>query len=248
MNPMNIVLFRQDENISVLPAEDSRVKHIIDIVGLKEGDTFKAGIINQSKGFAKIERILPDGSLCLGYTKEEDPEYLLPITLIIGTPRPLVCKRLLKDLASLGIARVIFINSELGEKSYLASNLWKNDEYKKHLLEGLQQGGNCVVPNIERQYSLRNVFLNLAPGPRFVLHNNSDCKPFLPALLDAREKGGRPPITLAIGSERGWTDNEISMFAGKGFARVHMGNRILRTEAAAFAAPLIVSEAYNMMG
>ena len=41
---------------------------------------------------------------------------------------------------------------------------------------------------------------------------------------------GRP--LLAVGPEGGWTDEEVEMLEGRGFARYSLGPRILRTDTA----------------
>ena len=54
-------------------------------------------------------------------------------------------------------------------------------------------------------------------------------------LLDATTACPRrveQPITLAIGPEGGFNDFEIETFEAQGFEPVHLGERILRVEAA----------------
>ena len=51
------------------------------------------------------------------------------------------------------------------------------------------------------------------------------------------------PVIAAIGSERGWTNNERTLLEQNGFIRCGMGNRVLRTETAAtVASSIILSE------
>ena len=50
-----------------------------------------------------------------------------------------------------------------------------------------------------------------------------------PARVDA-------PLVLAIGSERGWSETELDLLAGYGFAFARLGERILKSETAAVAA------------
>ncbi|HQG40297.1 MAG TPA: RsmE family RNA methyltransferase, partial [Spirochaetales bacterium] len=49
------------------------------------------------------------------------------------------------------------------------------------------------------------------------------------------------PIVLAIGSERGWTEHEVSLLEEHGFKRVGLGTRILRTETACTVALAILA-------
>ncbi|MBL8967570.1 MAG: RsmE family RNA methyltransferase [Spirochaetaceae bacterium] len=52
--------------------------------------------------------------------------------------------------------------------------------------------------------------------------------------------GLRAPLSLAIGSERGWTEAEVARLEDAGFARTALGARILKTETATLAATAIV--------
>jgi RsmE family RNA methyltransferase len=53
------------------------------------------------------------------------------------------------------------------------------------------------------------------------------------------------PVVAAIGSERGWTDNERRLLEQAGFIRCGMGERIMRTETAVTVAGAII---LNSMG
>jgi RsmE family RNA methyltransferase len=44
------------------------------------------------------------------------------------------------------------------------------------------------------------------------------------------------PVTLAVGSERGWTEAELAALRQSGFEACSLGARILKTETAALAA------------
>ncbi len=44
--------------------------------------------------------------------------------------RPIVARRIIKELASIGIYEIIFFNTELTEKSYLNSKIFKNNDYE----------------------------------------------------------------------------------------------------------------------
>jgi RsmE family RNA methyltransferase len=51
----------------------------------------------------------------------------------------------------------------------------------------------------------------------------------------------------AIGSERGWTDNERSLFKEAGFAWCSMGIRVLRTETAATVAMSLILQSMGLL-
>ena len=50
---------------------------------------------------------------------------------------------------------------------------------------------------------------------------------------------------LAVGPEGGWTDEEVGMLEEKGFARMSLGPRILRTDTALIALLSRLMETYD---
>ena len=227
---MNLLLFREGEWQSPLSAADKRVIHIKKILRASEGDRLEAGVIGGPLGTAVIEKIPEDGSIQLSFQAEREPDTLYPITLLVGTPRPPTARRLLKDLSTAGIERIIFCGTDLGEKSYLTSSLWVKEEYKEAVLEGISQGKTTMPPEVMKFYSLFKAIGTMdsfnREWDRLALDNVS---PDLP-LKDYTPSAGS--CCLAIGPERGWSDRERQMLRDKGFSVCSMGSRVLRTETA----------------
>jgi len=262
---MNIVLFSDDDcvnpdcindgcffykhdksinNCFVFYKNDERYLHIKKVLHLKEGDVFKAGIINGKIGEALIshlseEKILfsfcpntPDKNLDNTDADkiENKPLPLPPIKIILGFPRPIQLRRILRDAASLGFAEIVLCGTDLGERSYLKSNLSSPEEIKKYLLDGISQAGQTLLPDFSFCNSVKEALKNLKTasfkGSKVLL----DIGDF-PSLSTFKMKKGEE-LTIAIGSERGWTQNEREAFFSEGFISYSMGKRILRTETA----------------
>ena len=238
---MNIILFEPQEWQNDLSPQDERVQHVHKILKSKVGDTLSAGVINESLGEAIISDIKEDGSISFDYKAHD--ETLTPLSklaLIIGTPRPPTAKRLIRDLATVGVGRIIFVATDLGEKSYLTSRLWSKGEYKDALLLGASQSKSPLLPHIEKHYSLYKAIDQLSPETvKLGLDNvNPDVK-----LGEYRASSPDNEVCLAIGPERGWSDREREVFKEKGFRICSLGNRVLRTETIChMASALILSE------
>lgn len=140
---MNLILLEPGEENLPLPLEDPRSRHIVNILKAGAGDALKAGVVNGPIGRLDILQIT-EKNIHFSFTPGEPPPRLHPLHLIIGAPRPLVTKRLLKDLSSLGIQSLHFVTAELCEKSYLESTLWKTGEYFHHLKQGAEQSAYLV--------------------------------------------------------------------------------------------------------
>ncbi len=258
---MNIVLFQPDELDSPLPLADHRARHLQKVLRKGPGDSFVAGIVDGPAGEAEIIA-LDEAGLHFRFSATSDGLPLHPVRLVIGFPRPIQLKRLLRDVASLGVREVHLCGTELGEKSYLKSTLSQPEELAAMLTDGSIQAKSTHVPQV---FVHRDVAACLeavdATGIRAagntsikVAGNNSikvaldnvepDCS--LNALLrrEAADGGGeavrRRGAVAAIGSERGWTAAERNLFRAAGFTLCGMGQRVLRTETAATTATAII--------
>ncbi len=241
---MNICLFSNDEISKSLPRKDERAEHIIKVLHKKAGDTFTAGIIGGESGVARITAI-DDNGISFEFTAGGNGKPLAPFDMIIGFPRPIQLKRLLRDIAALGVGRVYLTGTDLGEKSYMQSTLVERGAAYKMLLDGTVQAGSTHVPELFLFKTLDEC-LNSIEGElktssdktaRFALDNvNPACS--LNKALGGSQSVKR--VIAAIGSERGWTDRERRLLESTGYVRCGMGERIMRTETAATVAGAII--------
>ena len=251
---MNICLFTQEEINQPLSLRDERGEHLLKILHKKEGDTFSAGIINGQAGKAtitsieKFENTTPDGKkhfedgkIHFTFQGESDGKPLYPLKMIIGFPRPIQLKRLMRDMAGLGVCEIHLTGTELGEKSYLKSDLATTEAGYQMLLEGTVQAAGTHIPKLYRHSTLRECIDFISreenqentPSAKFAL-DNIDAKGSLwDELLSSVKTDSLHSAVAAIGSERGWTKNERQLLEEKGFKRLSMGKRVLRTESAA---------------
>ncbi len=147
-------------------------------------------------------------------------------------------KRLLPQLASLGVRRIFLVGAEKVEKAFWGAQLLKEEIYRPLLVDGLQQAGTTQLPTIHvsRNFAhfMKRNFDSTFEGqnPRIVAH---------PYAAGTRSQALRPVFVrgqipvLAVGPEGGWTDAELALLAEKGFDRMSLGPRILRTDTALIA-------------
>ena len=248
---VNIVLFEEGELASPLPLCDHRVKHIQKILKKGVGDSFDAGIVNGAAGTAEIRSVSPQG-MEFRFEASGDGKPLHPVTMIIGFPRPIQLKRLLRDIASLGVSQVHLCGTELGEKSYLKATLSQPEELTAMLKDGSIQAKSTHVPQVFVHQDVASCLDFVAGNPRihvagntciYVALDNIEPTASLQGFLSSKfaaDEVKRAGVVAAIGSERGWTDNERQLFRKKGFTLCSMGERVLRTETAATAAVAII--------
>lgn len=233
---MNIILIREGE--SFFPSSDERADHIKKVLHLGEGDSFKAGIINSFEGEALITKI-DEGGISFSFKSIKDSSSLYPVTLIVGQTRPICMKRILRESVSLGVGRIILPITQKGEKSYSSSSLYTSGEYKKILLDGAMQAGFTGVSE--------SIVCNSAAEALALA--SSDISLLLDNVIGASRlsemKLENKSVTLAIGPERGWSEEERKLFLDHGYIPTLIGERILRTET---AVPASVALCLSRMG
>lgn len=232
---MNIVLF---EGECRFPRADERYAHIRKVLKKGQGDSFLAGLVNGPEGTAVITS-LDDKELRFEFRPEREMRPLYPLSVIVGFPRPIQLKRLLRDLASLGVSSICLAGTELGEKSYRESSLVSRGAAHAALIDGCMQAGGTAVPELIMCPSVAEAIRAVrASESAAVLLDTVNADSTLIGADFGRVDSSRP-LALAIGSERGWTEGERACFREAGFMACSMGSRILRTETAATAAVAI---------
>jgi 16S rRNA (uracil1498-N3)-methyltransferase len=226
---MNIVLFSEADFIgeNLIAIRDSRrLEHISQVHQIKLGETLKVGLLNGNMGLGLVV-FFNETQIHLEVSLTQTPPKPLPVTLILALPRPKMLKRTLQTIATLGVKKIYLINSYRVEKSYWQTPLLDADAIHEHLLLGLEQGCDTILPEvhlIKRFKPFVEDHLNSIVGNTRALvahpYTDSPC----PAQIDYA-------ITLAIGPEGGFIPYEIDLLQKcAGFTAVNLGERIMRVE------------------
>lgn len=226
-----------------IPADDPRARHMVRVLGVEAGDVVEVGVVGGARGTATITAVT-DESVELEFELEgpESADLPFPVTVLLGHPRPIVLKRILKDLTTLGVERILVAGTDTGEKSYLQSSMWERT--RRYLVDGAAQAGVTYIPEVARLASVGDALDLLeeatvpTPGDWNLQLLAMDNQPFHARLSGAHLQDLRS--VLAVGSERGFSDRERIQLRDRGFSLYTMGARVLRTETAAVCATAVV--------
>ena len=245
---MNICLFTEEEISGPLSLQDERARHIIKILHKAKGENFAAGIIGGPSGTAVITDI--SDALYFSFTPTGDGKPLFPLKMIVGFPRPIQLKRLLRDMAALGVSEIHLTGTELGEKSYMQSDMATTDAGYKMLLDGTVQAAGTHVPLLMRHHNLKDCLSYVTErggaGAGFFALDNALPEKSLGRCLKDCESPLKEAVA-AIGSERGWTNRERAMLREAGVTLTGMGSRVMRTETAATVSAGIILSAMGFL-
>lgn len=225
---MNLVLFSQSDFIgeNLVAIRDSRrLQHIQQIHQINLDDTLKVGLINGDIGTGRVV-LFNETEIQLAISLTQAPPKPLPVTLVLALPRPKMLKRTLQTIATLGVKKIYLINSYRVEKSYWQTPLLDEDAIKEHLLIGLEQGFDTLLPEVHlvkrfKPFVEDELASIVGPTRALVAHPYTELP--CPAQIDYA-------ITLAIGPEGGFIPYEIDLLQKCGFTAVNLGERIMRVE------------------
>jgi len=212
--------------------DDVRTKHIIKILKKGPGDSLRTGIIGGATGTAIITDINQKG-ITLEIHCSNDTAPPPPIDLILALPRPIMLKRILTQLAPLGVARLFLIRSDRVEKSFFQSTLLGKEEYTKPLRLGMEQAMETWQPEIYIIKWFRQFINETLPqyndlqAVHLIAHPETEDTLATAVHLPLRQRA-----MIAIGPEGGWIPFEVEQFSLAGFKPFHLGKRIMRVDTA----------------
>ena len=271
---MNRILFEKDEIVNgVATFGGERAEHVMNVLHGEVGQVLKTGEVNGPIGTSEITAVkgeaasspLGENGYSITVRCTHMQESLAPwVDLILAPPRPRVMKRLLPQLAMMGVGRIFLVGAKKVEKDFWGATLLKPENYRPLLIDGLMQAGTSILPTLEMRRNFRKFVKEeldaLWPSAkRIVAHPygaGEDLRRETEDLRGLETGDGRrclrsfvsgpsghssfvlspfPRLLLAVGPEGGWTDEEVALLEEHGFARYSLGSRILRTDTATIA-------------
>ena len=238
---MNRILFEKDEIVDgIATFGGERAEHVMNVLHGEVGQILKTGEIGGFIGTGVITGITcPPSSVSspeITVACSHDKRSLRPwVDLILAPPRPRVMKRLLPQLATMGVGRIFLVGAKNVEKDFWGATLLKPENYRPLLTDGLMQAGTSILPTLETRRNFRKFVKEeldtLWPEAKRIVAHPYDGN----RTIEQPERSNNRAILLAVGPEGGWTDEEVTLLEEHGFARYSLGSRILRTDTATIA-------------
>ncbi|WP_122520932.1 16S rRNA (uracil(1498)-N(3))-methyltransferase [Pseudomonas viridiflava] len=229
---MNLLLLEETDFIAAdrVVLRDRRLTHMQEVHRAEVGDSMRVGRVNGLLGTAEVLRLEPREAE-LRVSLNSEPPAKLPLILLLALPRPKMLRRVFQTVATMGVPKVILLNSYRVEKSFWQTPFLEPHAIREQLILGLEQARDSVLPEIviEKRFKpfvedrLPQLVLNTLglvghPG------DYPDCP-----------RAVTEPVTLAIGPEGGWIPYEVDLLGKSGLQPVQLGDRILRVETAVTA-------------
>lgn len=239
---MNLVILTEQDRVGKcrFVLTDHRAAHIRTVLRATPGDTVEIGLVNGPLGTATCETVSERELVLTCDQWRDSPDPTPTIDLLCAIPRPKTLRKLLIFSAIMGVRRITFVRANRTDKSYLQSPWLQAEHHRPFLLEGLSQGRQTRLPEVQ-SHPLFRPFVedtlpeteNREPVPSVKLLSD----PYAPGTM--QEMGpfdSEARYLLAIGPEGGWVPFETELLAAAGFSSVRLGSWTLRVEMALVAA------------
>ena len=226
--------FNFGKHIVTLTADEAR--HLREVLRLKPGDEvsvfdgegreFRAAVVQARRESSELElrdEIAP-----------ARPESPLRITLAVALLKGEKFDLVVQKATELGVWKVVpLITRHADIKLRDATDAVKRvARWQRIALEAAKQSGRAVVPEVSLPVELQSVF-------------SEQC-------LFFSERGGHEirqietdEVTAIIGSEGGWSDEELEEARAAGAQIITLGGRILRAETAAITAAALLQHRFG---
>jgi 16S rRNA (uracil1498-N3)-methyltransferase len=227
---MNLLIIEEAERREpgLACVEGRKVRHLQEVLGKVVGGTVKVGELGGLVGEGVIER-LEEGRAFVRYAVSEPPPEPSPVRLVVALPRPPMLRRILQHATTLGVKRIVLLQTARVEKSFWGSHAVRDAEVGEQLRLGLEQARDTVLPVVELRPRFRPfVEDELAgwDGRKLVAE---------PAAGAAAATWSPGPTSVVVGPEGGLVPFELERLRAVGCAAVSLGARILRVETAVVA-------------
>jgi RsmE family RNA methyltransferase len=224
---MNLILLFPDDFIAVdrVRLTGRRAAHVRTVHRATVESTLRVGLIDDRIGTGTVMAVAED-QVELEIRLTAPAPSPLPLTLVLALPRPKALRRILQSVATLGIKRLILVNSARVEKSYWHSPLLAPVALRAELVLGLEQACDTVLPTV----LLRQRFKPFVEDESDVLTAGRVALLAHPHANDPCPRALERSVVLAVGPEGGFVPFEVDLLNAHGFRAVSLGPRRLRVE------------------
>ena len=223
----------EDDSRLIIEREESR--HMVRVLRKKVGDTI---YVTNGKGIlftTKIDVINKNNTelKIINSKKESKSKFHINIA-VAPTKNNDRIEWFIEKSTEIGIDAISTVLCEKSERKKI-----KMDRLEKITISAMKQSLQLHKPIIQELVSFEEFIKNCKSEDKFIAHCKESKKLFLNnCRLETKT------ITVLIGPEGGFSENEIVLAEKYGFISVSLGNNRLRTETAAIAATQILSK-YN---
>lgn len=211
---------------------DVLAHHAVRVLRLRAGDAL---VLFDGAGGEYPATLEIDGKAAFATLGEHNPreaELAGQITLVQGLPSGDKMDWVIEKAVELGAHRVIPISAQRSVLQLSGPRLEKRVAHWQRVAQAAsEQCGRNRLLTVETPRRLEQYLAEAASDLRLLCHPGAAHS--LASALSAQP--GLPAVTLLVGPEGGWSDEEYALACTHGVQAIRFGSRVLRTETAGLA-------------
>ncbi|BAY28712.1 hypothetical protein NIES2107_05440 [Nostoc carneum NIES-2107] len=208
------------------------------VLRLREGDRF---IAMDGRGKWWLTQLAGEQGQVLEALVVET-ELPISITLMVALPKGSGFDEVVRCCTELGVTTIAPV---LSDRTLLQPSPQKLERWRRIAAEAAEQSERAFIPTILEPVAFSQS-LSFANSHKYICEARGN----LPHLKDCLQHQGQMTneqgLVIAIGTEGGWTEQEIDSAIAAGFQPVSLGRRILRAVTAPVVALSLVSAAFEV--
>lgn len=233
-----------DSSLTRITLASDEARHLREVLRLKVGD--EVYVFNGAgKEFqCRVEETRRDAAHLMVEREVEAarPESPLHLTLAVALLKGEKFDLVVQKATELGVTVIVPVVTKLADIRLRDESdvLKRMTRWQRIALEAAKQSGRATVPNISTPVAFAALVLEAVAEPQSncLMFSERDGQSLTEAKKLLTAKATR--LTALVGSEGGWTDEEIMMARDAGWRIITLGGRTLRAETAAIAVAVLL--------
>ena len=217
-----------------LIVEGDELHYLVNVRRHRQGDRVEVRGGDGARYVGKIERIdRKTAVLILEREMDRAPESW-PVNLIVAVPKRNLLDDVIRKTSEIGAERIVPVRAERSTFRLEPSRI---DRWRRIASESIRQCGREKPIGIDEIEPLTDALARFGSrGSRFIMHPYSEA-PCLSSMLASN--GPAVPVTVAIGPEGGFSDEDVEAAGRLGFRSATFGAQIMRIDTATIAAAVL---------
>jgi 16S rRNA (uracil1498-N3)-methyltransferase len=218
--------------------QGEEARHLTRVLRVEPGQRYEISD-NRSVYLAEIETARKEHVVFRTLEKIDSAPPGIEVTLCAALVKFDHFEWMIEKATELGVTGIIPVEAVRTEKGLMLAAQKRVERWRRIALEASQQARRAHLPQIAEPVKLAALLAERKNGNRqsFALDEAGGTP-----LKEAMQKvpGSSPEVSLLVGPEGGWTDEERAAFLVAGWTRISLGPLILRAETAALAALAVI--------
>jgi len=229
-----------DASEGTLELDAEQSSHLVSVLRLKEGERIAVFDGAGHEFECRIAKASKSGTLLsvTGRIDPPSPESPLRLTLALSLLKNDKFDLVVQKAVELGVSRLVPVETERSDVPIKGAEK-RLDRWRKISVEASKQCGRALLMEVSSPVVFSDLLEGIE-GPSVMFTERSGGP--------LREVAVSDSMTVMIGPEGGWTDEEIQAAESSGAALVTLKGRILRAETAAITAAALIQHLFGDLG